>query len=72
MGNHEYCIKCGESDFHSHRPCDPEKVRLKQAEIEERQKKKDSCRERMILILNSLGLKYYLDENGAFLSHWDF
>ena len=25
MGNHEYCVDCGESDFHYGRDCDPKK-----------------------------------------------
>lgn len=32
MGNHEYCIDCGENDFHLHRPCDPAKVAARKAE----------------------------------------
>jgi hypothetical protein len=34
MGNHEYCIDCGESDFHHGRPCDPVKVARIKAEKE--------------------------------------
>lgn len=26
MGNHEYCSKCGEDDFHRGRSCDPVKL----------------------------------------------
>src|SRR2546430_1362441 len=32
MGNHEFCPNCGESTFHSDRPCDPEKVKEYQAQ----------------------------------------
>jgi len=32
MGNHEYCMECGESDFHRGRPCDPKKLVKKDRE----------------------------------------
>lgn len=42
MGNHEYCVDCGENDFHYGRPCNPEKVAVVQAEKQKRQKKSEA------------------------------
>lgn len=73
MGNHEYCVDCGESDFHYHRPCDPVKVaaRLKaKAEAEARTKLEV---ERMQKALNKLGIEYRVNEYGnAEIHHHEF
>ena len=36
MGNHEYCMDCGENDFHLHRPCRPEKLAEQKRKRQER------------------------------------
>ena len=43
MGNHEYCEKCGESDFHYHRPCDPAKLLIRELE-EQKELKARECK----------------------------
>ena len=73
MGNHEYCVDCGESDFHWGKPCNPEKVAARQA-IERRDaERKKLGVGKMIDILDKLKVQYQVDENGhATFYWWDF
>lgn len=44
MGNHEYCVECGENDYHYGQPCDPKKVakmKREQADREHKQKARE-------------------------------
>jgi len=46
MGNHEFCEQCGESTFHRGRPCDPEKVRKRQAERQAYEERANAAKRR--------------------------
>ncbi len=71
MGNHEYCMACGESDFHWNRPCDPEKLAEKK-----REKAKQKEYERQLIVaakalqkdLEKLGHRVY--NVGTHLDVW--
>jgi hypothetical protein len=73
MGNHEYCIHCGESDFHYHRPCNPKKVaKLKELEAAANSKRSIEV-SRMRAVLDRLGVSYTIDEYGtASIRHTEF
>ncbi len=64
MGNHEYCEFCGENDFHSHRPCDPEKVKQRQLEQEQQRVRHAERVAKMKAALDAAGIKYTLDNYG--------
>ncbi len=73
MGNHEYCVDCGESDFHLHRGCDPVKVARKQESERVRLEQKARCIDKMVERLNAAGIPFRLDNVGrAIINPWDF
>jgi hypothetical protein len=64
MGNHEHCEFCGENDFHRHRPCDPEKVKQRQCEQQQREIQHAERVARMKAALDTAGVKYTIDAYG--------
>jgi len=59
MGNHEYCVDCGESDFHYGRPCDPDKLAAEKERNrlnEERSQRLDEKAKRIVDALVAKGL----------------
>lgn len=64
MGNHEYCVDCGESNFHYNRPCDPYKLAAMQAERAAQAKHKENGLYKLRLIqlaLVNLGVASEID-----------
>jgi hypothetical protein len=74
MGNHEYCVDCGENDFHHGSPCNPESYRKHQEykqQIEERDKKIGALADKLMEILRGHGLDAYLDRyDNVVISKW--
>jgi hypothetical protein len=73
MGNHEYCVDCGESDFHHHRPCNPKKVADRLAAKEHNRVVREENIARMNAFFANHGVPYTLDKFGnAIVSCNDF
>ena len=67
MGNHEFCTECGESNFHHHRPCDPErKMRYEEEKrkIKNRKERADQAVIKIVKKLKELGYEAEIDEYG--------
>lgn len=75
MGNHEYCMDCGASDFHHGRPCNPERLaaeQTRQQEIKDRVKSLDKSAERVCAALVALGYPAKIGQFGHIvLEKWD-
>lgn len=75
MGNHEYCVDCGVSDFHFGRPCNPKLV----AKEQERQRVIDAIvvthEQRALEVVSELKRLGYPAEIGNYgdivISKWD-
>ncbi len=61
MGNHEYCEDCGENDFHLGRPCNPEKVKAKEAEAKKLKQEKEKRYAVIKEKLDKAELSFYYD-----------
>lgn len=65
MGNHEYCVDCGESDYHHGSPCNPAKkaaMQVRNDEIERRRQRRVSKIKKDKLVLESMGYSLVVDE----------
>jgi hypothetical protein len=75
MGNHEYCVDCGASDFHLGSPCEPELLAAEQS----RQKaakayieRKDRAAKRVCAELLKLGYPARIGNCGhVIIEKWD-
>jgi len=54
MGNHEFCEECGESSFHSGRPCNPEKKAAVDKANRKREQKEQAYRVKLEALLQRL------------------
>lgn len=67
MGNHEFCLECGDSDFHYHRPCNPERKKVWQEKArweEKREKEREEKLETLKVELDKKGFYTYLSDIG--------
>lgn len=63
MGNHEYCITCGEDDFHTGIPCDPKKVAKVQAERKRHESRYQAALFLVRAMLDSVGIIYTVKDS---------
>lgn len=66
MGNHEFCEKCYENDFHWGRPCDPVKVAEVQSELEKISKLAKIRKERLLDIKELLNISGFESHFNAY------
>lgn len=68
MGNHEYCLDCGASDFHYGKPCDPARKAKHDAEekaMEDARKLRLSKLKELIPLLTGMDYEAKLNEYDA-------